>query len=98
MKGIFERNTLLIDNLSESIHYQNKMLNLSEDLHIKVEDAIRHHLDLTKELEENTHQFESLKLRFTKKVSKLEISYSEKDVCIKMLKEELDVQKGIIDD
>lgn len=71
---------------------------LNEDLQNKVNDDIGRRLTLTKELEEKTHQFESLKLRFTEKVSELEISCSDKDVHIKMLEEELDVQKGLLAD
>lgn len=98
MKGLSERNTLIVGGLSKSIHFQNEMKNLNEDLRIKADDAISCRLTLTKELEEKTHQFESLKLRFTEKVFELEISCSDKDICSKMLEEELVVQKGLLAD
>ncbi|CAH1425929.1 unnamed protein product [Lactuca virosa] len=65
---------------------------------IKTGDAIGHRLTLTKELEEKTHQFESLKLRFTEKVSELQISCSDNDVRSKIIEEELVVHKGLLAD
>lgn len=62
MKGLSEKNDLLVGDLSESIHCHDELKNLNEDLHIKVDEVISHCSVLAKDLEEKTHQFESLKL------------------------------------
>ncbi|CAH1427767.1 unnamed protein product [Lactuca virosa] len=62
VKGLSERNVLLVGDLSESIRCQNELKNLNEDLQIKADDAIGRRSVLAKDLEEKTHRFESLKL------------------------------------
>ncbi|CAH1451939.1 unnamed protein product [Lactuca virosa] len=45
------------------------------------------YLEASKELEEKSQKFDSLKLRYTEKVSQLEFACSDKDVHIKLLEE-----------
>ncbi|CAI9289894.1 unnamed protein product [Lactuca saligna] len=98
LSGLSKMNILLVSDLSESIHCRNELKNLNKDLHIKFDDAIDHRSMLAKALEEKTHQFESIKFRFTKMVSEMEISCSNKDVCIKMLEIELVVENRLLAD
>ncbi|CAI9263229.1 unnamed protein product [Lactuca saligna] len=57
VQGISEGNVLLVNDLSESIRYQNELKNLNTDLQIKADYAIGYRLVLSRELEEKTQQF-----------------------------------------
>lgn len=52
MKGLSERNVLLVSDLGEIIRYQNELKNLNKDLQIKAYDSIGSLLVLSKELVE----------------------------------------------
>lgn len=69
---------------------------MNEDLRLKSDDAISRGVATTKELEEVSQQFQSLKVQYTEKVSQLEIYFQGKDVSIKLLEEELATAKALV--
>ncbi|CAH1426601.1 unnamed protein product [Lactuca virosa] len=95
ISGLLERNTRLVDDLIEGLYCQDELKKLNQDRLIKT-DVVGRRLELSKEFEEKSQQFESMKLRVTEKVSQLEIAFSDKDAHIKFLVEELAIHKATI--
>ncbi|CAH1446923.1 unnamed protein product [Lactuca virosa] len=91
--GLSERNQSLVIDLSQTVGQQEELKKLSQDLQLKLDDAMSHRASAVKELEGVSQQYHSHKSQYMEKVSQLEIACSNKDVCIKLLEEDLVVAK-----
>ncbi|CAH1426469.1 unnamed protein product [Lactuca virosa] len=77
---------------------RKELSNLNHDLQLRADDEISQRSKLSKELEEQSQQFDSLKLQYTLNVSQLEIAFSGKDFRIKLLENELSGLKTVVTD
>ncbi|CAI9285553.1 unnamed protein product [Lactuca saligna] len=76
----------------QALHEQ--IVKEAKELKEEVVDAsMSHHASAVKELKGVSQQYHSLKSQYTEKVSQLEMAYLIKDVSIKLLEEELAMEK-----